>query len=88
MITVEEFIEKFMEDDEVYLPTSALVYKDESIEHKFVVYTKVFKHFGQFFEVTTSRDNTGYWGDGEKYPPIVTEVFPKEVTTTIYVENK
>ena len=86
MITVEEFVKKFMdEDDEVDLPRSRMVHDEEHIEHKLVCYVEVWEHGTQFFEVTRTRDNSGYWSDGERYPPTVAEVFPEEVTVIRYV---
>lgn len=87
-MTIDEFEEKFIEDGEVKLPQSAIVYEDESIEHKLVISTVVWEYFGQFFEVTYTKDNSGYWRDGESYPPTVAEVFPKEVTVTKYVTKE
>ena len=86
MITVEEFVEKFIdEDDGVDLPRSCMVHDEEYIDHKSVIYVEVWKHGTQFFEVTFTRDNSGYWSDGESYPPTVDEVFPEEVTVIKYV---
>lgn len=85
MFTVAEFKERFIEDGEVDLPKYCLVYEERIVDHKLIIYTEVWNYFGQFFEVTYTRDNSGYWGEGESYPVEVQKVFPKEVTKTIYV---
>lgn len=88
MLTVEEFVKKFIDEDyEVDLPRYCMVHDEEHIEHKLVIYVEVWKHGTQFFEVTRTRDNVGYWGDGESYPPTVAEVFPIEVKSIEYVER-
>ena len=85
MITVEDFVKKFNKYDEVDLPKECLVHKEEFIEHKMVLNIAVWKYGEHFFEVTYARDNSGYWSDGESYPPTVAEVFPEEVTVIKYV---
>lgn len=88
MFTVEEFAEKFIDEDgEVDLPRYCMVHDEENIEHKLVCYIEVWEHGTQFFEVTYARDNSGYWSDGERYPPTVAEVFPVEVKSIKYVER-
>ena len=88
MLTVEEFVKKFMnEDDEVDLPRYYMVQDENYVEHKLAYYVEVWKQGTQFFEVTYARDNAGYRGDTETYPPTVAEVFPVEVTVTKYTER-
>ena len=42
-----------------------------------------------YFEVTFTCDNTSYWSDcGESYDPEIYEVFPTQVTKTVYVHKK
>lgn len=74
-ITVEQFIEQHMEDGEVFDAECVYAGPDE-INHKTVYQTSVYKLGEQHFEVTNSRDNSGYWSDGESYDPHVVEVKP------------
>lgn len=87
MFTVKDFKKKLNQFDEVDLPPECLVHEEEYIDGKLLFNIVVWKHGEQFFEMTYTRDNSGYWGEGENYPPEVTEVFPIEVTTTKYVER-
>jgi hypothetical protein len=90
MITAEDFKKLFMPDGngnfipEVDLPKYDLVYESENVKHKLVISTEVYKYFGQYFGVTYTRDNTGYWSDGESYPAEVAEVFPYTFIETRY----
>lgn len=63
---------------------------DDRADHK-TVYTDTIYNWhptNQFYCVTTSRSNSGYWGDSERYGTKITKVVPKEVTKTIYVKAK
>ena len=88
MFTVEDFEKLFNKYDEVNLPPECVVHEEEHIDHKLVLHTIVWKYGEQFFEVIYAKDNAGYWGDGGSHPPIVAEVFPKEVTVTKYVTKE
>lgn len=66
---------------------SLIVDGDWIAEWKIKYRCKVYKVGEQFFEVTFSKDDCGYWGDGERYEPTICEVVPREVTKTIYVEK-
>lgn len=61
---------------------------DDVVEHKTVYNSNIYLVEGIYFEVTFTRDNSGYWGDGERYDPTIQEVFPKQITKTIYVNKK
>jgi len=77
-----EWGECFGDDDELILMTY-----DEETEHKSIITTSVYKlTLGdevEYFEVSWSRDNCGYWSDGERYPGEVRKVKP--VTSTVVV---
>jgi len=85
-ITVTQFETTYMDEDgEVDLPLSDRVEEGDTItEHKHVYNTDVYKVGDQFFAVTFTRDNTGYWSDGESYAPTVVEVFAKTITKVVY----
>ena len=88
MLTVEEFVEKFIDEDgEVSLPRTCYIQEENIVDSKLLLCIEVWKKDEQFFEVTYAQDNSGYWDDGESYPPIVAEVFPEEVTITKYVKR-
>jgi len=61
---------------------------DDVVECKMVYNSNVYLVEGIYFEVTFTRDNSGYWGDGESYDPEIYEVFPTQVTKTVYVHKK
>jgi len=61
---------------------------DDVVEHKTVYNSNVYLVEGIYFEVTFTRDNCGYWSDGERYDPTIQEVFPKVITKIIYVNKK
>lgn len=61
---------------------------EDVVEHKAVYNSNIYQVEGVYFEVTFTRDNCGYWGDGEHYAPTVQEVFPKEITKIIWVNKK
>lgn len=77
-ITVEQFIEKHMVDGEVFTGVDVIeAYRGpQEVEYKTVSQTSVYQTGEQFFEVTNSWSNSGYWSDGESYDPHVVEVKP------------
>ena len=90
MITAKEFEAQFItEDGECSLPGTACVdVGDEIAEHKTVYNSNVYLYEDQYFQVTWSRSNSGYWSDSESYPPEVVEVEPHEVTRIVYLTKK
>ena len=90
-MTPVEFFEEFMADDPAEgpdLPALHCVYtSDDVVWRKSVSSYQVWKYEGQYFKVTYSRSNSGYWSDGETYDPVVTEVFPYTFTETRYSEK-
>jgi len=58
------------------------------VEYKTVYNSNVYLIGGVYFEVTCSRSNSGYWSDSERDEPTICEVFPQEVTKTIYLAKK
>ena len=58
------------------------------IEHKTVHQTSIYsadvEGVTRYFEVTFFRDNTGYWSDGESYPPEIIEVVHEQVVMTMW----
>lgn len=78
-ITVEQFIEQHMDGDWVNhnKDTCIRVHSGpQEVEHKTVSQTSVYQCGEQYFVVTTMKDNSGYWSDGESYDPHVVEVKP------------
>lgn len=75
-MNAQEFQEKHIEDGEVYDVDEEVFRGDQEISHKAVYQTSVYRVGEQYFEVTSSRDNCGYWSDGESYDPEVREVKP------------
>lgn len=61
---------------------------DDVVEHKTVYNSNIYQVEDVYFEVTFTRDNCGYWGDGERYAPTIQEVFPKEITKIVWVNKK
>ena len=59
---------------------------DDVVEHKTVCQTNIYsvevEGVTKYFDVTFTSDNSGYWSDGESYPPEITEVVPVEVVKT------
>ena len=58
---------------------------EEYCEHK-TCYTSTYLQeiaTGNYYEVTSSRSNGGYWSDSERYPYEVRQVVPREVIKTI-----
>lgn len=82
-MNLQEFIDNHFEDGEVYSDVDGVkfkqVYFDEYTEHKTVTVTEVYHLVGteDYFEITTDRDNCGYWGDGERYDPTFRKVKPR-----------
>lgn len=58
---------------------------DDIVEHKTVYNSDVYRVEGVYFEVTFTRDNSGYWSDGERYDPTICQVVPREVTKIEWV---
>jgi hypothetical protein len=80
-MNVEEFKQKYMDEEygEVYGDDVTCVYDGpDEVNHKTVYQTSVYKVVSgdveQWFEVTNSRSNSGYWSDSERYDPEVREV--------------
>ena len=79
MITVNEFVEEFIDEDgEVSLPRSCYLQEEGAIDHELIVFVEIWKYNEQFFEVTYD----------EKYAPTVVEVVPKEKTVIVYVAKE
>ena len=61
---------------------------DGIVEHKTVYQTDIYsvevEGVTRYFDVTFTRDNSGYWSDGESYPPEIIEVVPVEVVKTVW----
>lgn len=59
---------------------------DDVVEHKTIYQTSIYsvevEGITRYFDVTFKSDNTGYWIDGESYPPEIIEVVPKQVVKT------
>lgn len=83
-MTLDEFINNHYEDGEVYSDVEGITFKqvhsEEEHNHKTVTYTEVFNLVGtdEYFEVSTDRDDVGYWGDAEWYDPEFRKVIPKK----------
>lgn len=79
---LKEFIDNHFEDGEVYSEVDGVEFKrvhhEEYTEHKTVTFTEVYHLLGteDYFEITTDRDNCGYWGDSESYEPEFRKVAP------------
>lgn len=76
------------EDDWCKLNVKLIENGDDVVDYKRVYRSDIYEVEGIYFEVTFSRDNSGYWSDGERYDPTIAEVFPKQVTKTIWVNTK
>lgn len=97
-MNIEEFIANHYEDGEVYSEVEGVAFKrvqfDEYAEHKTVTFTEVHQLVSsdgpteEYFEITTDRDNVGYWGDASSYPPVFRKVqrVEKLVTTVFWVD--
>lgn len=95
---LQEFIDNHFEDGEVYSDVEGIKFKrvhfDEYAEHKTVTFTEVYQLVTsdgpteEYFEITTDRDNCGYWGDGERYDPTFRKVqrVEKLVPTVFWVD--
>lgn len=81
-MNAQEFEEKYYEDGEIYGDdVKCIVSGDEIAEHKTVYNTDVYQvgpngDMAEYFEVTFSRSNSGYWGDSERYDPEFRKVAP------------
>ena len=79
---LQQFIDNHYEDGEVHSEVEGIAFKqvhsEEEHNHKTVTYTEVFNLVGtdEYFEVSTDRDDVGYWGDGERYDPEFRKVVP------------
>lgn len=79
---LQTFIDNHYEDGEAFSEDGSIVFKsvhsEEETHHKTVTFTEVFHLVGteDYFEVSTNRDNCGYWGDGERYDPTFRKVKP------------
>lgn len=91
-MNAQEFAAAYVDEDDwgdCYGDGIKCVSVEEDVEHKTCYLTKVyqvdFAEGDEHFEVTWTRDNSGYWGDGERYPGEVRKVKPVtkmvEVTT-------
>lgn len=81
-MNIEEFKENHYEDGVVYSDDGNIQFKrvhfEEYTEHKTVTVTEVFHLLGteEYFEISTDRDNCGYWGDGARYESEFRKVKP------------
>lgn len=81
-MNVQEFAANHYEDGEVFSSVSQEIIcvdqGDEQIEHKTSYNVDVWQVVGtdEYFEVTHSRDNCGYWSDGERHEPEFRKVKP------------
>lgn len=83
-MNAQEFKENYMSEDdywEVYdpegYPPCKLVHDGKAEACGKIVYqSSVYQVGEQYFEVTSMRDNCGYWGDGVHHEPEVQEVTP------------
>ena len=88
-MTLNEFIANHYEDGEVYSEVEDIAFKqvhsDEEHNHKTVTYTEVWQLVGteEYFEISTDRDDVGYWGDGERYDPEFRKVKPIKETRVV-----
>ena len=80
---IDDVTEKWAEDN-----VKCIEEGNDVVEHKTVYNSNIYLVEGIHFEVTFTRDNSGYWGDGERYDPEIYEVFPTQVTKTVYVHEK
>ena len=89
----KEFQDKYYEDGEIYGDdVKCIVSGDDEVSHKTVFNTDVYQvgvgDSAEYFEVTFSRDNSGYWSDGERYEPEFRKVRPihEQVVVTKWVD--
>ena len=89
-MNAQEFEATHYEDGEIYGDNIKCIESgDEIAEHKTVYNTDVYEVTSgdvvEYFEVTFSRSNSGYWGDSERYDPEFRKVVPVkkvvEITT-------
>lgn len=91
---LQTFIDNHFEDGEVYSGDDSIKFKrvhfDEYTEHKTVTFTEVHNLLGteEYFEITTDRDNVGYWGDADSYDPTFRKVqrVEKLVPTVFWID--
>lgn len=77
-MNAQEFEQKYYEDGEIYGDDVKCIVKgDEQCEHKMCWNSNVYQVGAEYFEVTFSRDNSGYWSDGESYDPAFRKVVPR-----------
>lgn len=82
-MNIQEFQDNHYEYGEVYSEDDSIIfdcveYGDDVVEHKTVSQTSVYHLRGtdEYFEVTETRSNSGYWGDSERYDPEFRKVKP------------
>lgn len=90
-MNIQEFQDKYYEDGEVWGEDGTIKLIEqgaEQCEHKTCWNSNVYQVADEYFEVTFSRDNSGYWSDGERYDPEFRKVVPrvKVVTVTEWVD--
>ena len=80
---IQEFQDNHYEDGEVYSDVEGIAFKcveqgDDVVEHKTVYQTSVYQLVGtdEYFEITESSSNSGYWSDSERYEPEFRKVQP------------
>lgn len=94
-MNLQEFIDNHYEYGEVYSEVDGIEFKcvehgDDIVEHKMVYQTSVYQLVGteEYFEVTETSSNSGYWSDSERYDPEFRKVKPikKVVEITEWVD--
>lgn len=80
---LQEFIDNHYGCGEVYSEVEGIDFKcvkrgEDVVSHKTVYNTSVYNLVGtdEYFEVTESRSNSGYWSDSEHYDPEFSKVKP------------
>ena len=84
---LQEFQDNHYEDGEVYSEVEGIAFKcveqgDDVVEHKTVYQTSVYQLVtpegatDEYFEITESSSNSGYWSDSERYDPEFRKVAP------------
>lgn len=84
-ITADEFLALYNEYDGEPEDCPQVYTGPEQVEMKLMYQELVFQRGKQHFQITLSEDNTGYWGDGNSYPPECVEVVPQTKEITVYV---
>lgn len=80
---LQEFIDNHYEYGEVYSEDDSIIFDevyhgDDVVEHKTVSQTSVYRLMltDEYFEVTETSSNSGYWSDSEHYEPEFRKVKP------------